>query len=341
MVTMLAEYGYHSHIATSPWSREETIFETDPSLPTFDDVQLEIQSIELSGGLEVESLAEQLSLFPDDDTCSMGTSHLSSEFDDDVSNQTPGEGSNIEMFGSDFLTNCFINNNFHEISVQDGVSTSSSSLDNCLEPVLELPVANNVDVVSDDGSSHGNSSSPSSSSSSPNLPRKRRRKLDDVPWSEMSYNERQTLLESVSATVSDVLGPREQLELLRIIDPDVESLPQDGQFTIEPDFLDNEKLKRIQKLIESHIANNQASKSGSTSPTCSSKQRLQVRGTPPKSAQKKKGSKERRNQLKALRQRQRREYKQNLKERKSGLFQKEEVLALQSFTEEEEVDILG
>lgn len=55
-------------------------------------------------------------------------------------------------------------------------------------------------------------------------------------------------------------------------------------------------------------------------------------------------SQERKNRQRADRQRQRKDYRQILKEKRSGLFVKEEVLSMSRLTpppEEEDIDILG
>ena len=65
----------------------------------------------------------------DDDTCSMGTSHLSSEFDEDGGGgggdgglaETQGDGTSTTsdaLFDTDAITSCLNINSLHEISVQ-------------------------------------------------------------------------------------------------------------------------------------------------------------------------------------------------------------------------------
>lgn len=360
---MLAEYGYQQF--ASPWSKDLSVYDDrGPALPVCDDIQLDLHTIELidDGVLSEHSSysSYQLNLLvDDDDTCSMGTSHLSSEFDEDGGGgggdgglaETQGDGTSTTsdaLFDTDAITSCLNINSLHEISVQDIASINGMEM--FVDSMLNGVLTSDIEVLSDDGSIGSSRSSQSNGSSPPNSPsspRKRRRKVDHLPWSEVTHEERETLLESISTSVSNVLGPREQLELLRIIDPDIQTLPTDGQFTIEPDFLDNEKLEKMRKLINSHSVNNNETHIGENSAcsngtsTSNNSRPGRTRNSLPKSSQKKKQSKELKLQRRALRQQQRRENRQNLKEKRSGLFQKEEVLALEVHVEEEEIDILG
>ncbi|XP_023221422.1 protein FAM199X-like, partial [Centruroides sculpturatus] len=113
-------------------------------------------------------------------------------------------------------------------------------------------------------------------------------------------------------------------------------------------YLDEIKLQRIKDYVQSQTLNRSntennssrnkfkgsSSSKSSLNSVCSSNSLLgKMKSTK---------SKERRNQMKALKIRQKKEYRQLLKERRSGLFLQEEVLSLSrlSQNDDDDVDIL-
>uniref|UniRef100_A0A8C1NUP6 Family with sequence similarity 199, X-linked n=1 Tax=Cyprinus carpio TaxID=7962 RepID=A0A8C1NUP6_CYPCA len=84
--------------------------------------------------------------------------------------------------------------------------------------------------------------------SSPCLLSRRRNKphrnLDELPWSAMTNDEQVEYIEYLSRKVSTEMGLREQLDIIKIIDPSAQILPTDSEFIIELNCLTDEKLKQ-------------------------------------------------------------------------------------------------
>uniref|UniRef100_A0A8C2EXJ0 Family with sequence similarity 199, X-linked n=1 Tax=Cyprinus carpio TaxID=7962 RepID=A0A8C2EXJ0_CYPCA len=204
--------------------------------------------------------------------------------------------------------------------------------------------------------------------SSPCLLSRRRNKphrnLDELPWSAMTNDEQVEYIEYLSRKVSTEMGLREQLDIIKIIDPSAQILPTDSEFIIELNCLTDEKLKQVRSYIREHSRRQQrsvkrslassvsahsssntsitsSSISSSSASTASSISRAHSDGNLASAAERirdsKKRSKQRKLQQKALRKRQLKELRQARKERLSGLFLIEEVLSLR-VTEEEEED---
>ncbi|XP_033751401.1 protein FAM199X-B-like [Pecten maximus] len=161
---------------------------------------------------------------------------------------------------------------------------------------------------------------------------------DSRNWTCLSPVERVQVVEDLSHIVSRELGLREQMEVIRIINPGASVSPTDTEFVIELDSLNDEKLQRIRECVCRHATNQ-----------CSPDSTQEDKFTPSKKFDKKLKTRERRSRQKAIRQRQRKDYRQMLKEKRSGLFVKEEVLSLTiedpgSLHEDEgdgDIDILG
>ncbi|TRY90239.1 hypothetical protein DNTS_005101 [Danionella cerebrum] len=185
-------------------------------------------------------------------------------------------------------------------------------------------------------------------------------------------------IEYLSRKVSTEMGLREQLDIIKIIDPSAQILPTDSEFIIELNCLTDEKLKQVRSYIREHGPRQRASMardswkrsvagSGSTSGVSahSSSNASMVSSSSSSSTStgsnsstnisrahsdgnlataaerirdSKKRSKQRKMQQKALRKRQLKEQRQARKERLSGLFQNEEVLSLKVTEEEDHSD---
>ncbi|XP_052005309.1 protein FAM199X [Xyrauchen texanus] len=218
--------------------------------------------------------------------------------------------------------------------------------------------------------------------SSPCLISKRKNKLhqnlDELPWSAMTNDEQVEYIEYLSRKVSTEMGLREQLDIIKIIDPSAQILPTDSEFIIELNCLTDEKLKQVRSYIREHSPRQRASvlrdawkrsvaSSGSTSgisaysssnasmvsssssSTGSTRSnsstnisRAHSDGNLATAAERirdsKKRSKQRKMQQKVLRKRQLKEQRQARKERLSGLFLNEEVLSLKVTEEEDHWD---
>jgi len=146
-------------------------------------------------------------------------------------------------------------------------------------------------------------------------------------WSKMSTEEQLNTSEELTRVINEQLGRREQLEIIRILQqPDVEQLePHQTQFVL--DFLTkmtDEKYRRIRNIIKFNVddiresaISETTSNSNKSDPT--QEQRIE----------------------RCLKLRQRKEQRQAMKEQKSGLFVKHEVMELTKCDEDIEVDILS
>ncbi|CAL9706410.1 unnamed protein product [Knipowitschia caucasica] len=201
------------------------------------------------------------------------------------------------------------------------------------------------------------------------------RNLDELPWSAMSNDEQVEYIEYLSRKVSTEMGLREQLDIIKIIDPSAHISPTDSEFIIELNCLTDDKLKQVRSYIREHrhrsresfkrSSHSSHSSNGSITSTTSSSTGSAASITGPASVgssssvanisrahsdgnlssaaerirDSKKRSKQRKLQQKAFRKRQLKEQRQMRKEQLSGLFLNEEVLSLRA-TEDDHSDDL-
>ncbi|KAJ8338591.1 hypothetical protein SKAU_G00375570 [Synaphobranchus kaupii] len=258
---------------------------------------------------------------------------------------------------------------FPEGSVCSDVSSSISTYWDWSDSEFEwqLPgsdIASGSDVLSDIIPSV-----PSSPCLVPKRKAKPHRNLDELPWSAMTNDEQVEYIEYLSRKVSMEMGLREQLDIIKIIDPCAQISPTDSEFIIELNCLTDEKLKQVRSYIREHGPRQRASSTreslkrsehssgsssngsmvssgssgGSTASTASNISRAHSDGNLSTSAAErirdsKKRWKQRKQQQKALRKRQLKEQRQARKERLSGLFLNEEVLSLRVTEEKEHAD---
>nr|XP_033801894.1 protein FAM199X [Geotrypetes seraphini] len=78
------------------------------------------------------------------------------------------------------------------------------------------------------------------------------RNLDELPWSAMTNDEQVEYIEYLSRKVSTEMGLREQLDIIKIIDPTAQISPTDSEFIIELNCLTDEKLKQVRNYIKEH-----------------------------------------------------------------------------------------
>ncbi|XP_007891145.1 protein FAM199X [Callorhinchus milii] len=83
---------------------------------------------------------------------------------------------------------------------------------------------------------------------------KQHRSLDELPWSAMTNDEQVEYIEYLSRKVSTEMGLREQLDIIKIIDPSAQISPTDSEFIIELNCLTDEKLKQVRNYIKEHGA---------------------------------------------------------------------------------------
>uniref|UniRef100_H0VTG4 Family with sequence similarity 199, X-linked n=1 Tax=Cavia porcellus TaxID=10141 RepID=H0VTG4_CAVPO len=86
------------------------------------------------------------------------------------------------------------------------------------------------------------------------LPKKKNKhqNLDELPWSAMTNDEQVEYIEYLSRKVSTEMGLREQLDIIKIIDPSAQISPTDSEFIIELNCLTDEKLKQVRNYIKEH-----------------------------------------------------------------------------------------
>uniref|UniRef100_A0A671LCA2 Family with sequence similarity 199, X-linked n=1 Tax=Sinocyclocheilus anshuiensis TaxID=1608454 RepID=A0A671LCA2_9TELE len=128
---------------------------------------------------------------------------------------------------------------------------------NTVASLLQLPgsdIASGSDVLSD---------IIPSVPSSPCLAAKRKNKphrnLDELPWSAMTNDEQVEYIEYLSRKVSTEMGLREQLDIIKIIDPSAQILPTDSEFIIELNCLTDEKLKQVINYTQHLLQTNHSS----------------------------------------------------------------------------------
>lgn len=171
-------------------------------------------------------------------------------------------------------------------------------------------------------------------------------------WSRSISKESLETLEALTQIISCKMGLREQLEVIRIINPTAVITSTEKEFTIDLKYLDEVKLQRIKDYVQSQTLNRSSTESNNNN----NNNRNKFKNSSPSKSNlsthcnsnsilgktKSAKSKERRNQMKAWKSRQKKEYKQLMKERKSGLFLQEEVLSLSrhSQNDDDDVDIL-
>ncbi|XP_043913510.1 protein FAM199X [Protopterus annectens] len=141
---------------------------------------------------------------------------------------------------------------FQEGSVCSDVSSSISTYWDWSDSEFEwqLPgsdIASGSDVLSDILPSV-----PSSPCLIPKRRNKQHRNLDELPWSAMTNDEQVEYIEYLSRKVSTEMGLREQLDIIKIIDPSAQISPTDSEFIIELNCLTDEKLKQVRSYIKEH-----------------------------------------------------------------------------------------
>lgn len=156
-------------------------------------------------------------------------------------------------------------------------------------------------------------------------------------WSKMSSEEHISAVECLTRIINDEMGLREQLEIIRIISPDKKLLPSDTQFVMDLNMINDEKFRRIKEIIKFHGLNLNEKQNGDNFSECS------ANSCPQGYKLAKRELRLRRAQQRLIKHTQRKETRQILKESKSGLFTKTEVIPLSQVLPEEdiEVDILS
>ncbi|KAL9979401.1 hypothetical protein ACROYT_G017060 [Oculina patagonica] len=166
-----------------------------------------------------------------------------------------------------------------------------------------------------------------------------------LSWNKMSSDDQAEAVEFLTRVASMTMGLREQMDIIRIINPEATVLPTDTEFEIDLGAFNDAKFKRIHRYILDHLSRDSCPLcEDSQSETCRQNSNFthrkhskrKPRGTLNMKRISRKSSKHK-GLLKRV-------HRQMLKEQKSGLFENEEVISLNSRNKEEandvEIDIL-
>lgn len=168
-------------------------------------------------------------------------------------------------------------------------------------------------------------------------------------WSSMSGEEQLRTVETLTEAISHQLGLREQLDVIRIIDPTACIDPAaNREFVVDLRHLDDCKLRQIAEYVQrnadaaSEQVGGQAEDAGEAGSTRKkgrrrgSGRRSASEHSSPASASKKvapkRGRRKRHRQAQTVTWNQRKAHRQMLKEKRSGLFVHEQVLTLKGAT---------
>ena len=149
-------------------------------------------------------------------------------------------------------------------------------------------------------------------------------------WSKMTSYEQTVATEDLTRIINEQLGRREQLEIIRILQPDgPQLLPHQTEFVLDFSGMNDDKHRRIRNIIKFNLIGG----GGSMNDESDGYSSLSSNKSDPLSQ---------RIEL-ALKLRQRKEQRQAAKEHRSGLFnaQHHQVLELTKCDEDIEVDILS
>ncbi|CAF0805168.1 unnamed protein product [Rotaria sp. Silwood1] len=156
------------------------------------------------------------------------------------------------------------------------------------------------------------------------------RQLPTKLWSKMTGDEQTSTTEDLTRIINEQLGRREQLEIIRILQPDgPQLLPHQTEFILDFSGMNDDKHRRIKNIIKFNLIGN----SGSMNDESDGYSSLSSNKSDPLNQRIEK----------ALKLRQRKEQRQAAKEHRSGLFnaQHHQVLELTKCDEDIEVDILS
>jgi hypothetical protein len=156
------------------------------------------------------------------------------------------------------------------------------------------------------------------------------RQLPTKLWSKMTSDEQTSATEDLTRIINEQLGRREQLEIIRILQPDgPQLLPYQTEFVLDFSGMNDEKHRRIKNIIKFNLISN----GGSMNDESDGYSSLSSNQSDPLSQRIEK----------ALKLRHRKEQRQAAKEHRSGLFnaQHHQVLELTKCDEDIEVDILS
>eukprot|EP00794_Sanderia_malayensis_P016760 gene16760-18454_t len=157
-------------------------------------------------------------------------------------------------------------------------------------------------------------------------------------WTDLNTEKQQETLELLIGTVSQRLGLREQLQLIRIISPNANVSPNDTEFFIDFELFDEEKFRSVCKFVKKHLKllNDEEIICSSENGEYTKEKELK---NSPSSCSGRKTQIEKKILAKTS--------KQIRKEKRSGLFKQEQVLCIKEDQstiledDDEELDVVG
>ncbi|XP_031550555.1 protein FAM199X-B-like [Actinia tenebrosa] len=176
-----------------------------------------------------------------------------------------------------------------------------------------------------------------------------RKRMAGLSWNKMSSSNQMESIEYLTKVVSSTLGLREQLDVIRIISPEATVSATDTEFFIDLETFNDDKFQRLKQYINEHLLDDECKKCSESrkkrcqyKTTSSPQQKFSSKRKTQKPLSTKRVSKKSRKSKGLLS----RIHRQMEKEKRSGLFDREEVLSvsrkpsLSECEEEIEVDIL-
>lgn len=171
---------------------------------------------------------------------------------------------------------------------------------------------------------------------------KNKKDLSFGKWSTLSGSQQTKLLETLMETVSHKLGLREQLDIINIINPSAQLSPSDTEFFIDFDLMDDHKYDLLNAYVEKELR-----KLDKTSNAIEQKRNKEKHAEQVAKERKQQRLNRRQQRSKEKQEKLSKMCKQLRKERRSGLFSREQVVAVEQTPtsaevneEEDEIDIL-
>ncbi|XP_072163198.1 uncharacterized protein [Diadema setosum] len=348
--------GHYEEDAELPLVENTRLLNELPHLLDDDDVSSISASIQYSEPIEFDD--DQRGTPDDIKTCHAGTQDCPIS-GGGVDDEADSEG----FFAS--ISGAYLNSGYLS-SLQDASFADTVTLDLLDSPDADLDLCiNEGSSIEVTGSDSRRSKATSQRSTSQQRRRQKKKRTEDKRWNEMTVEEQEDVAEHLSAVLRSLLGPRERMEVMSMMSREKRSKLSDNDFVIEAHMLSESMLARLETFLEENEAKGEASDSelllarperkrgcggnGRRRKCASLPASPQHRGSYDEGTSSSIGSKMRSNRQKSLRawrRRSRKDYRQASKERRSGLFHKEEVLSLsqsikEEASEEEEIDILG
>lgn len=162
-------------------------------------------------------------------------------------------------------------------------------------------------------------------------------------WSLLSPTERTTKLETLMEKASEKLGLREQLEIIKIINPKAKLAPSATEFFIDFELINDDNYQKVYDYVEQEL---KRLKEESETVSLNNKHSCNKKFDSTRAGACKDKSKGNEQTMNTKREKLTKMGQQLRKEKKSGLFSNEQVVAMASFSkpsehdDDEEIDVL-